>query len=113
MSELMIENSATDEGRELGAMLAKFCDQEAEKQGKDGRCSTCAFRAGNHLANGSPATLMSALKCAMEREPFWCHEADRPCSGWSLMRAEAGGEYAVPWEHVSGVDALPTTERPD
>jgi hypothetical protein len=99
------ENVATPEGRELGAILARFCDQEAKKAGRDGRCGTCAFRAGDHVANGSAETLMSALKCAMEREPFWCHEHDRPCAGWALMRADSGNETVVPWPHIPGADA--------
>ena len=97
-------NVATPEGRELGALLARFCDQEAEKQGRDGRCETCAFRAGDHLANGSPETLMTALKCAMERDPFWCHEVDQPCRGWLLMRSEADETISVAWDRVSGAD---------
>lgn len=97
-------NIATPEGRELGEHLARFCDQEAERLGKDGRCSTCAFRAGDHVANGSPETLMTALKCALEREPFWCHEEDRPCAGWSLMRSPTDAKTIVPWDHVEGAD---------
>lgn len=100
----MRKNVATTEGRQLGSRLASFCDVEAEKQGRDGRCSTCAFRSGEHVANGSPETLMSALKCVMEREPFWCHETDRPCAGWLLMRIEAGAETVMPWDHVPGVE---------
>jgi hypothetical protein len=98
----VIENRATPEGRELGARLARFCDQEAEKAGRDGRCSTCAFRAGNHLANGSPETLMTALKCAMERTAFWCHEVEGPCKGWLLMRSDDPVE--MPWPIIDGFD---------
>lgn len=101
----VIENTATPEGRELGAILAGWCDKEAETQGRDDRCSTCAFRAGDHLANGSPVTLMSALKCAMEREPFWCHETDVPCAGWSLMRLSPEATLTMPWDHTPGRDA--------
>ena len=101
----MRKNVATPEGRALGAHLARFCDIEAAKQGKDGRCSTCAFRAGDHVANGSPETVMSALKAAMERTPFWCHQVDEPCKGWLLMRSQQGETVEVPWEHVAGADA--------
>lgn len=99
------ENVATPEGRELGEQLARFADAEAERQGKDERCATCAFRQGDHVANGSPETLMTALKCATEREPFFCHEEDRPCAGWLLMRCPAGRTVKVPWEIVDGADA--------
>ena len=69
MSDAMTPNRTTPEGRELGRMLAGFCDQELAGK-NDSRCRTCAFRAGNHLANGSPETLMGALKCA-ECQPPW------------------------------------------
>jgi len=105
----VITNSATPEGRELGAILARFCDQEAERAGRDDRCATCAFRFGDHLANGSAATLMSALKCVMEREPFWCHEHDRPCAGWLLMRTGPEMTLTVPWDHIPGTDDAPRT----
>jgi hypothetical protein len=100
----IVANSATPEGRELGAHLARLCDQEAKKAGRDERCSTCAFRAGEHLANGSVETLMSAVKCMAEREPFWCHEHDRPCAGWQMMRFDADATVAMPWDHVPGME---------
>ena len=100
----VIANSATPEGRELGMHLARLCDREAEKAGRDDRCPTCAFRAGEHLANGSVVTLMSAVKCMAERDPFWCHEHDRPCAGWQLMRFEADATVSMPWDHVPGVE---------
>ena len=104
MSGPVRENVATAEGRDLGAHLARFCEQEAVKAGKDDRCATCAFRAGDHVANGSVETLMTALKCVLEREPFWCHEHDRPCAGWLLLRSDAGTEIHVPWAYVGGAD---------
>ena len=91
----------------MGKELARLCDTAAVEQGRDGRCNTCAFRAGDHLANGSPETLMTALKSAAERTPFWCHESDRPCQGWLLMRWPAGETVQMPWEHVTGADESP------
>lgn len=87
--------------------MARLCDGEAERTGRDGRCSTCAFRAGDHIANGSPETLMTALKCAMEREPFWCHEHDQPCSGWLLFRFPAHATVQAPWPVIDGADEPP------
>lgn len=98
------ENAVTDEGRALGAQMARLCDGEAVRSGKDARCSTCAFRSGDHLANGSPETLMTALKCAMEREPFWCHESDKPCAGWQMMLFDKGATVAAAWDAVAGFD---------
>ena len=94
-------NRTTPEGRELGRHMARLCDQELAGR-RDDRCRTCAFRAGDHLANGSPETLMSALKSTMERTPFWCHEHDRACAGWSAMRFPKGRSVNAPWEHVNG-----------
>lgn len=103
MSESKIPNRVTEEGRELGRQLARLCDGELAGR-RDDRCRSCAFRAGDHLANGSPETLMTALKCAMERTPFWCHEVDRPCAGWVAMQTLKGEEIAVPWDCVEGGD---------
>lgn len=102
----MRPNLATHEGRELGKELARLCDAELADK-RDDRCGTCALRAGDHLANGSPETLMSALKCAMEGTPFWCHEHDRACAGWAVMRFPRDGKVAAPWGHVAGADAEP------
>ena len=99
----MRQNQRTPEGAALGAQMARLCDQELAGR-RDDRCGTCAFRAGDHLANGSPETLMTALKCAMERAPFWCHEHDRPCAGWAAMQTPKGGEIMVPWDAVDGDD---------
>lgn len=99
----MRQNQRTPEGAALGKEMARLCD--GELAGKpDNRCRTCAFRHGEHLANGSPETLMSAVKCVMEREPFWCHEHDKPCSGWLAMRTPNAGTVELPWDHVGGAD---------
>lgn len=97
------ENVTTPEGRELGFHLARLYETALDGR-QDQRCQTCAFRRGDHLANGSPETLMTALKCAMERTPFWCHEADNPCAGWLVMRGEKGQQRQAPWECVQGVE---------
>lgn len=98
------KNRITPEGWLMGKELARLCDTAAAKHGRDGRCGTCAARAGDHLANGSPETLMTFLKSAAERTPFWCHEVDRPCQGWLLMRCDAGDEREMPWSHVDAAD---------
>jgi hypothetical protein len=96
-------NRATPEGRELGGHMARLCDVELRGR-PDRRCATCAFRAGDHLANGSPETLMDALKCALEGAPFYCHEADRPCAGWLAMYSRPAERVRAPWELVGGID---------
>lgn len=99
----MIPNRVTEEGRDLGRHLARLCDGELAGK-RDDRCRTCAFRSGEHLANGSPETLMTALKCAMEGTPFWCHEHDRACAGWAAVRFPKDGRVQAPWESVEGGD---------
>jgi hypothetical protein len=99
-------NVATDAGRALGAQVARLCDKELEGQA-DGRCATCAGRQGDHLANGSEATLMSFLKSAAKRTPFWCHEHDRPCAAWLAMRTDEGRQVVVPWDHHGVEDDAP------
>jgi len=103
----MRKNVTTPEGKELGTHLARFADVEVARGEIDRRCSTCAFRAGDHLANGSVETLMTALKCVMEREVFWCHEHPLPCGGWILLRHEQGNIVKAPWDSIDGADELP------
>src|SRR6476646_3950414 len=74
-----IRNYTSDEGRTLGKIAAKWCD-DAEPKARlrmpelPPRCASCAFREGQHLANGSPATQMDALNCVMEGVEFYCHD---------------------------------------
>lgn len=96
-------NARTPSGIALGREMARICDGELAGK-RDDRCQTCAFRHGDHIANGSPETLMTALKCAMEGTPFWCHEHDRACSGWALMRFPKGTCIEAPWDAVEGRD---------
>lgn len=108
-----IRNRGTPEGAMVGEMLARFCD-DAEPRARlkvpelPPRCQSCAFRHGRHVANTSPATTMDALKCAMERTEFLCHQPDRegePCAGWAMMMlAEDAEPVNVPWDFVGGVD---------
>lgn len=110
-----IRNFTTPEGHELGAKLAKWCD-DAEPAARlrcpelPPRCNSCAFRGGPHLANGSPATLLDALKCVMEGVSFFCHEPAREdalCMGWAmfmLAKNGADGFGEAPWDFIGGVE---------
>jgi len=102
-----VRNRATPEGHELGEILAKWCD-DAEPNARlkmpelPPRCNSCAFRDGAHVANGSPTTMMDALKCLMEGVEFHCHQPDRQghlCSGWAMfMLAKDTPDFAeVTW----------------
>lgn len=115
MAENRIRNYRTDEGAEIGKKLAQWCD-DAEPKARlrmpelPPRCNSCAFRAGKHLASGSPATQMDALKCVMEGREFCCHEPAREgalCSGWAmfLLAKDEADFVEVPWDFIGGIDA--------
>lgn len=113
---LPIRNTRSVAGAELGEILARWCD-DAEPKARlrspelPPRCNSCAFRRGAHLANGSPATLMDALKCVIEGREFECHEPRRegaPCSGWAMfMLAKDNADFGkAPWDFVGGADPV-------
>ena len=91
-------NLPTLAGAEMGSHMARFYEAERAARGlEDQRCVDCAFRLGS-LPNGAPLTQMSALKCLMEGETFYCHHGeDRPCQGAAVLasttddRAPASG----------------------
>jgi hypothetical protein len=92
-----VRNRPTELGAKLGAEVARLCDDaEQTAMTLHPRCTTCAFRLGT-VPNCCEATVMDALKCAMEGEPkFMCHERPgKPCSGWMMMRAKES--VKVPW----------------
>ena len=92
-------NHSSPAGTALGREMARLFGTELGER-PDHRCQTCAFRPGDHLANNSAGTLMDAVKCLVEREPFWCHEHDRPCAGWVLMRFPVDRAGVCPWPFV-------------
>lgn len=107
-------NHRTDEGAELGRTMAKWCD-EAEPKARlkvpelPPRCNSCAFRAGRHIASGSPYTQMDALKCVLEGVEFLCHARDREgalCSGWVIFMLSKGEpDFGhAPWDFSGGTD---------
>ncbi len=97
-----IVNDPSPEGRELGARLAKWVDAEM-----DGprilrpRCHDCAFLKGTR-PNQIAGTLMTALKCVIEKEPFYCHSergvsAGKLCAGWEALLDRKGAPREAPW----------------
>jgi hypothetical protein len=92
------KNVPTPEGREAGVHLARMTEPAIQRLAAEGepdeRCSTCAFRAGT-LPNGCPGTVMDAIKCGLEGEPFYCHDrrrAGQTCHGWFAMRYALDGK---------------------
>ena len=108
----MTPNKTTPEGRRLGGIIGRLCDKELAGH-PDNRCLTCAFRPGDHLPNGSPETLMTAVKCLAERSPFWCHEADKPCAGWLALRFPKDQTVKMPWDFCEGSDLPDVIALPD
>jgi len=89
-----VPNVPTDEGRALGAEIARLVDNDEARVRAAGlpvppRCGDCATRLGTP-PNGCAPTLMDFVKCAAEGEPFMCHvgavdgEPARICGGWLL-----------------------------
>ena len=108
-------NLRTEAAAELGRGMARFCD-DAEPAARlklpelPPRCNSCAFRAGEHLANGSLYTQMDALKCVLEGVEFFCHEPARAgalCSGWAMMMLskDSADFKGTPWNFSGGTDA--------
>ena len=112
--KMAVRNKITPEGKWVGSKLAKWCD-DAEPIARltapdlPPRCGSCAFRKGNHLANGSPATQMDAMKCVIEQTPFYCHDVHRPdqlCSGWVMMHLADKNQSPgkAPWDFIGGLE---------
>lgn len=92
-----VRNKPSPEGRKVGAQLARLTDKAFE-QFKDADppfqepCTTCAFQGGS-FPNGCAETVMDAIKCVMERHPFYCHESKDCkdlCAGWYVAQAAIG-----------------------
>ena len=82
-----VPNLPSSMGEELGKQLARFADIEAKAQPEARpRCDDCAFKLGT-TPNRCLSTVADALKCVVEREPFFCHKEDPPklCAGFILL----------------------------
>lgn len=91
--ETGVPNLPSDIGAELGAELARLTEPELAKLQKElpsvpPPCSECAFVKGT-TPNRCGQTLMDAIKCVVEDEPFYCHkgvddqaEPERLCTGY-------------------------------
>lgn len=106
----MIRNFRSLEGAELGREMARLTDN-AEPAARlkvpeiPPRCASCALRAGRHLANQSPATLLDVTKCILGNIPFYCHEPHREgelCSGWAMLMLTKTDEepITVDWDFI-------------
>lgn len=86
-------NLPTEIGETLGAELARLTEAELAKVRERfptaaPPCNECAFVKGT-LPNKCGPTLMDAIKCVVEAEPFYCHkgvgqneEPKRICAGY-------------------------------
>jgi hypothetical protein len=99
---VQVPNRPTPLGRQLGAQMARLTESAWKKvklifpnHAEPGRSS--AFRAGT-FPNGCEITLMDAMKCVVEKKPFYCHQKlDRDgkptelCAGWSIVTSATEG----------------------
>jgi hypothetical protein len=105
----LIPNCPSPEGQALGRELVRFVEVEIAALQAAGRpiperCGTCALRRDTS-PNGCLATVADVLKCLMEHDVFNCHEADRPCGGWAILRGATpkdSGPVEMPWGYSEG-----------
>lgn len=95
----------TPQSIELGKTVARMTEKAVARLAAEGdpdeRCSTCALRRGTP-ANQCADTLMDAMKCIVEDEPFFCHDKKRKghaCHGWFACAVATQDMPAikVPW----------------
>lgn len=103
----LVENTPTPEGAALGRELGRLADTEEARLLSEGqpvppRCSDCAARLGT-IPNQCEITLMTLIKCTIEREPFFCHrgvaedeEPKRVCGGYLLLELSGSTENKEP-----------------
>lgn len=92
-------NLPTPEGQALGTELARLIAPRLAQVKElfpevPPTCNECAFVAGT-IPNGCAETLMDAVKCLAEREPFFCHKGvtdpnnpKRLCAGFVAAMSE-------------------------
>lgn len=95
MSQNLIPNHPSPEGRVLGEQLARLTDKaepalRAQFPNHKERCKRCAFTQGT-VPNGCLPTVMDVLKCVIDDIPFHCHQqfddSGVPtdlCAGWVI-----------------------------
>lgn len=107
-------NYPSPEAAELGGLLARWVDTEM-----DGprilrpRCADCAFLRGTE-PNQIAGTVMTALKCVIEKEPFYCHSErgvpnGKLCAGWEALIDRKGPPGSAPWDHLEPASSAKQT----
>lgn len=75
---------------ELGRHLVRLTNADGDTEALSRMCDGCAFRSGTE-ANQYGPTLLTAIQCVVDGEPFNCHDVDpdgkpvdsgRVCQGW-------------------------------
>jgi len=123
-----VRNIPSPEGAMLGVQLAVMVSIELEAMrhkypNHREPCGTCAFSKGT-VPNRCVATVMDALKCAIEQREFRCHETHEMCCGWLLMcgaqnqvtknflNLAGEGKHKAPWDwSVTDEDERKLTEK--
>lgn len=107
-----IRNRPCELGEQTGEQLARFSDNAEQEWMRSAgfipvRCASCAFTKGTY-PNRCLTTVADAMKCTMERVPFYCHhdvnlrrpEESKPhsiCAGWILLH-DAEPPVPAPWK---------------
>lgn len=96
-----ITPSTIEAGRHVARLADNAVARVTAMGDPDERCSTCAFRLGTP-ANQCGDTLSDAMKCIVEREPFYCHDKKRkgrPCHGWfaAVVATKGMPQTKAPW----------------
>lgn len=116
-------NRVCAKGKEMGAQMARLCDQEVKKliaEGEyeeDERCASCAFRLGT-VPNGCLQTQLDVMKAVMEHEAFFCHAVEAPgtkvCAGWfaSVQAAKKHPKVICPWPYSPPDDETQEQNKP-
>jgi hypothetical protein len=98
-------------GRHVARMAESAVSRVAAMGDPDERCATCAFRLGT-VPNQCGDTLSDALKCVVEKEPFYCHDKKRkgfPCHGWFaaavITKDMPAGKAPWPFSHEEDGEA--------
>lgn len=80
-----VEELSPEDKEELSKVLYAF-KQAISLTLKNGKemnpmCVGCAFKLGT-VANNKTRTVLTAVKCVLAEEPFYCHEKPHVCNGW-------------------------------
>lgn len=100
-----IFEESIEAGKHVARLAENAVSRVAAMGDPDERCHTCAFRLGTP-ANQCADTLADAMKCIIEKTPFYCHDKKRVghvCHGWFaaavVTKDMPAGKAPFPFSH--------------